>query len=84
MAKTRFHKELERRFREVLKQIPVGFYCYDDRGKCPFWDIEVSAPKDGNGFCHLLGRGDKDDDEDDSCPPGLLWDQCKACGVNDE
>lgn len=68
--------------------IPRGNYCYttlgiDDTGKtsirlCPFWDKIKSFPSQSNGYCHFMKRGDFQDHGF-----GLLWDQCKECGVNE-
>jgi len=69
----------DKRFRELAKHIPLGVYCYDENGRCPFWDIDMDAPPQQNGYCHLLGSGDNEDEG-----LGLLWDQCKICGLNDD
>lgn len=58
--------------------IPDGPYCYSKEGTCPFWDKISHFPDQENGYCHFLKSGDFNDDG-----VGLLWDQCKACGVND-
>lgn len=58
--------------------IPPGPYCYT-RGPfkiCPFWDSIEQFPKQGNGYCHFMRCGD-------DVRGGLLWDQCKECGIND-
>jgi len=69
--------------------IPEGGYCYthisNGRGgyegfvriqPCPFWDRFPNFPKQDNGYCHYLKRGDWQGTD-------LLWDQCKCCGIND-
>jgi hypothetical protein len=62
--------------------IPSGGFCYtrkDGQFKhCPFLDFVETLPKQGNGFCHYIKRGD-------FTSPGtdLLWDSCKCCGIND-
>ena len=61
--------------------IPHGEYCYSRKDEkfawCPFHDIIPSMPKQSNGFCHYIKRGD-------FTSPGtnLLWDDCKECNVN--
>ena len=58
--------------------VPRGIYCYDEKGNCPYWDVEENKPEQDNGFCWFLGKGDWDDDM------GEIWDQCKCCGIRDE
>lgn len=60
--------------------IPSGGYCYDSKGTCPYWDKSEIHEEQNNGFCWFKGRGDWSDPL--SC--GLLWDQCKECGINEE
>jgi len=78
--------------------IPVGFYCYDDTGICPFWDLVEDADNQECGYCHLLETGDIDINsgrvlidretgetitgDSMGIPIGLLWDQCKECNIN--
>ena len=57
--------------------VPRGMYCYDENGNCPYWDKAANAPKQQDGFCWFMGKGDLDVDVD------LLWDSCKGCGLND-
>jgi len=68
--------------------IPHGIYCYrticeDSTNNlihielCPFWDKDDAKPEGCNGYCHYLKQGDWE------TPGGLLWDQCKECGLND-
>jgi len=59
-------------------EIPTGIYCYDGRGKCPYWGLDAQKPKHANGTCGFLHVAD--DAEEDY----LLWDQVKLCGINDE
>lgn len=54
------------------KRLSDGKYIY-----CPFWDRIEQFPYQNNGYCHFLRKGD------DSLG-GLLWDQCKECGVSDD
>ena len=64
--------------------IPVGEYCYhrftlDGEFKtCPFWNKIVDFPKQNNGYCHYRKQGDWQ-----MGSVGLLWDQCKCCGINE-
>lgn len=57
-------------------EIPKGCYCYDENGLCPHWEKRHDKPEQENGYCHYLQKGDWD------FTFGLLWDQCKECGVN--
>lgn len=68
--------------------IPVGMYCYEPvikdfmgigkvvRNRCPYWRRIEGQPKQANGYCDYLEKGDYDGST------FLLWDQCKECGVN--
>ena len=38
--------------------IPKGFYCYDGKYKCPYWDVREDKPDQENGYCHYLEKGD--------------------------
>jgi hypothetical protein len=82
------------------KHIPNGSYCYGENGKCPFWDIDESKPSQENGYCHYLKKGDWDFNSEGGTITdmktgetfhiehnpfnGLLWDQVKECGINDD
>lgn len=58
-------------------KIPNGLYCYDNSGVCPYWTIVPDRPQMENGYCAYLGAGDWQFG-------GLLWDQVKECGENDD
>jgi hypothetical protein len=63
--------------------IPEGGYCYsyDLNGNkviCPFWFIFIDKPKQDNGYCSYLNRGDWENPH----VLNLLWDRCKECDVN--
>lgn len=82
-----------------ISQIPHGPYCYEivewsekislENGKfycrplkykvCPYWELREDKPEQDNGYCRYLGIGDWEDDGF-----GLLWDQVKACGINED
>lgn len=94
--------------------IPTGMYCYKYIGKsytddgililrthhCPFWSLNKKKPKQANGYCSYLGKGDwdlayhphvtwehghaVDYIDTEMTMYGLIWDCCKECGVNDE
>jgi len=85
--------------------IPDGPYCYtyDENGKykpCPYYEIREDRPKQYNGYCKFLEKGDLELEKeiiltneltgeeikgyDSPFPVSLLWDQCKECGINDE
>ena len=36
--------------------IPKGYYCEG----CPFWFVDTGKPKQMNGYCSYLGKGDWD------------------------
>lgn len=68
--------------------VPSGFYCYSFKNNafgenefviCPFWGLNTSMETQSNGFCMLTGDCDWHEDS-----MGLLWDQCKSCGINDD
>jgi len=46
------------------RKIPKGFYCYRYKRKklipCPYWSIRKGKPKQKNGYCAYLGKGDWD------------------------
>jgi hypothetical protein len=63
---------------EMKKRIPQGLYCYDENGRCPWWSVNLRYPKQNNGYCSYLEKGDWMDNF------GLLWDQVKECGVNED
>ena len=63
--------------------IPKGLYCYETLGfdghtpsglpimktkVCPYWDIDEDRPKQMNGFCWFMEKGDWHDGGG-----GLLW-----------
>lgn len=65
---------------------------------CPFWDKNENYSEQHNGYCHYLQKGDWDINaetdfynyktgekvEMSGFPFGLLWDQVKECGINEE
>lgn len=75
--------------------IPEGCYCYNhirksgryredglpilDVDVCPYWDMDENRPSQMNGYCWFLEQGDWEEGAG-----GLLWDQCKSCGLNDQ
>lgn len=70
-------------------KIPHGNYCYVPIGwqgckykisPCPYWSKDPSKPEQQNGYCSYLGYGDWHEDKGF----GLLWDQVKECGINEE
>ena len=60
-------------------KIPSGCYCYDENGLCPYWSKRKDKPDQENGYCEYLKKGDWEHDFF-----GLLWDQVKECGENDD
>jgi hypothetical protein len=60
--------------------IPHGYYCYDDRGICPYWSSDPSKGAQNYGYCSYLEKGDWEDEEDGGW--SLLWDQVKECFEN--
>lgn len=84
-------KSLRVNNKHSIDEIPEGPYCYtclsiEHRSygpvmkikQCPFWDRSRFMPHQENGYCHLLRRGDWNGNN-----LGLLWDQCKECGIKD-
>lgn len=61
------------------KYIPIGDYCYDEKGKCRFWSIDKDRLPQENGYCRYISKGDWD-----SKGVGLLWDMVKECDINIE
>jgi len=74
--------------------IPPGTYCYvgidvDRSGDipklrtvtCPYWSRCPEKPSQLDGHCSYLNRSDDDEDIEGV---GLLWDQVKECGINDD
>lgn len=57
-------------------KIPHGYYCYDEKGVCPYWSKRADLPEQENGFCSYLNKSDV------QLLGGLLWDQVKECGIN--
>ena len=72
--------------------IPDGMCCYKATGisvvsggarslkicVCPYWATISALPHQTNGYCAFTKSGDWQDGV------GLLWDQVKECGVNDD
>lgn len=75
-------KREETTLKKILNNIPKGSYCYDYRDgkefRCPHWSKDTSKPEQENGYCSYLGMGDWD------LGGGLLWDQVKECGINED
>lgn len=67
------------RYEKGESVIPEGCYCYDQNGRCPYHDYSGVHEKQNNGFCWFLGKGDWFWESG-----GLLWDQCKECGINED
>jgi hypothetical protein len=44
--------------------IPAGCYCYDEKGKCPYWSKVNNLPEQENGYCSYLGYNDYDRNTD--------------------
>lgn len=49
---------------EDVTKIPNGLYCYDEKGKCPYWSLREDLPKQENGYCSFLGKSDWDLNEE--------------------
>ncbi len=57
--------------------VPMGPYCYDENGVCPYWHCNLEQDPQHNGYCELLDLADWD------CGHlSLLWDQVKECDIN--
>lgn len=67
--------------------IVAGMYCYHGDKVCPYWSCEVEyddldwlkVRPVRYGKCAFTGENDRDDKTS-----GLLWDQVKTCGINDD
>lgn len=46
---------------------------------CPYWSINARKPYQSNGYCNFLEEGDWQHGGF-----GILWDQVKCCGINDD
>ncbi|GAG46879.1 unnamed protein product, partial [marine sediment metagenome] len=93
-------KELKQLGERMHSLVPSGVYCYDENGVCPFWGKNEAYPKQANGFCLLLGQSDWDEatcptyrcvyrkngnpKDIPDISLGLLWDQVKQCGINED
>lgn len=71
--------EMAKLFDNSHDVIPKGTYCYGEKGPCPYWGSAPDQERQNNGYCALLKSGDWQHDG-----IGLLWDQCKECGINDD
>lgn len=38
--------------------IPVGDYCYDDNGVCPYWSTNPDYDEQESGYCSYIEKGD--------------------------
>lgn len=69
------------RISSPFQLIPEGIYCYTRTNGnfvlCPFWRSGYDSNGEFIGICDLLGKSDND------LGVGLLWDQCKHCGINE-
>ncbi len=90
---------IKEKLKNPKQYIPIGKYCYDKNGTCPFWSVNEDKPIQENGYCHYLQKGDWDINaeggtiidcktgekhEVDYYPfGGLIWDMCKECEVKD-
>jgi hypothetical protein len=57
-----------------ISKIPLGTYCYDENGVCPYWKIVGIKC----GYCAYMDMSDED--FEGYC--SLLWDQVKECDLN--
>jgi len=73
--------------------IPAGLYCYSRKSGwkycadgtpyfeteiCPYWASNPDKDEQESGYCAFLKAGDWEAEG-----IGLLWDQCKECGINE-
>jgi len=40
------------------KLIPKGYYCYSNKGDCPYYKIDYSHSERFSGYCKFLEKGD--------------------------
>ena len=63
--------------------IPEGYYCYtyegDKKVSCPYWSIDSTKPKQENGYCSYLEKGDQELAEANGF--SLIWDEIKECDI---
>lgn len=68
---------------EIVRKIPKGIYCYDEHGRCPYWSVvhehvSMFDNYEPVAYCSFIGKDDRE------LGGGLLWDQCKECGIKDD
>ncbi|MDF2880119.1 MAG: hypothetical protein K0R54_676 [Clostridiaceae bacterium] len=82
MLRKKINKEI---FENKRNHIPHGKYCYDANTSCPFWELDTSKQLCSNGFCHLLKKGDWEENLNvNNNTKGNLWDCIKECNINTE
>lgn len=107
-----WNDDLRDRLRAHIESlVPEGDYCYSyvpeekNNSKhiprtinCPFWECREEQEEQEAGYCHLLQRGDwqnndskvyincrtgkKQTANEIGLPLSLIWDQCKECNIN--
>ena len=66
--------------RAMKKWIPKNTgYCYDCNSKCKWRSLKVDKPKQENGYCEYLKKGDWEYEHS-----SLLWDSVKECGISED
>lgn len=82
----------QKHFEDKTEFVPHGKYCYEPYGVvatgngsyelqkrvCPYWGWTDALPRHENGICRLMPLNDWESED-----LSFLWDQVKACGVNE-
>lgn len=72
---------VSRHVRDGDRLVEVAPFQVPETARCPYWKARRDWSTQGYGYCRLTKMGDnvKHRPKRD----GLLWDQCKSCGIND-
>jgi hypothetical protein len=80
--KQKEYEDLITEIHDIVKEHPEHIpndicYCYDQNGTCPYWTLSPFEVSQDNGVCIFMNYYDREG-------IGLIWDQVKQCGVNEE
>ena len=64
-----------------ISVIPKGYYCYDDKGICPYWSLIPLLPGQENGRCAFLEKSDWDLNEEKGKEVELFGKDVKLIGT---
>jgi hypothetical protein len=74
--------------KSILSVVPVGYFCYSDKGTCPYHEVVETRSKKYRNIdkpvdVSVRARCNLVNEEDEYVQDiKLLWDQCKLCSVN--